>query len=182
MPKRKRGLTTDEIQKVLADLEDEIFDDSDSDCELENEEDDLDQSLNLNPEIEDEVVSEEQKLFQQLHKEYKMNSCGPMRSNRKHYPKKLAFQKMKKGDLSTKFGSVMTAMCWKDKREVFMLSTMDDSEMSKTTLCNDRCEKPALITCYNSNMGFVDLSDRMANSYTLGRKTLKWTKKLFFIY
>ncbi|GFT77159.1 hypothetical protein TNCV_1984491 [Trichonephila clavipes] len=41
MPKRKRGLTTDEIQKVLAVLEDEIFDDSDSDCELENEEDDL---------------------------------------------------------------------------------------------------------------------------------------------
>ncbi|GFW58522.1 hypothetical protein TNCV_718231 [Trichonephila clavipes] len=66
MPKRKRGLTTDEIQKVLADLEDEIFDDSDSDCELENKEDDLDQSLslslslNLNPEVEDEVVSEEQ--------------------------------------------------------------------------------------------------------------------------
>ncbi|GFT89553.1 hypothetical protein TNCV_2610431 [Trichonephila clavipes] len=41
MPKRKRGLTTDEIQKVLADLEDEVFDDSDSDCELENEGDDL---------------------------------------------------------------------------------------------------------------------------------------------
>ncbi|GFU39365.1 hypothetical protein TNCV_1716381 [Trichonephila clavipes] len=41
MPKRKRGLTTDEIQKVLADLEHEIFDDSDSDWELENEEDDL---------------------------------------------------------------------------------------------------------------------------------------------
>ncbi|GFY22396.1 piggyBac transposable element-derived protein 4 [Trichonephila clavipes] len=60
MPKRKRGLTTEEIQKVLADLEDEIFDDSLSDCELENEEDDLDQSLNLNPEVEDEVVSEKQ--------------------------------------------------------------------------------------------------------------------------
>ncbi|GFY31610.1 transposon Ty3-I Gag-Pol polyprotein [Trichonephila clavipes] len=36
---------SDEIQKVLADLEDEIFDDSDSDCELKNEEDDLDQSF-----------------------------------------------------------------------------------------------------------------------------------------
>ncbi|GFT29322.1 hypothetical protein TNCV_756881 [Trichonephila clavipes] len=57
MPKRRRGLATDEIQKVL---EDEIFDDSDSDCELENEEDDLDQSLNLNPEVEDKVVCEEQ--------------------------------------------------------------------------------------------------------------------------
>ncbi|GFV76764.1 hypothetical protein TNCV_4729841 [Trichonephila clavipes] len=41
MPKRKRGLTIDEIQRVLTDLEDEIFDDSDTDCELENEEDDL---------------------------------------------------------------------------------------------------------------------------------------------
>ncbi|GFV56812.1 hypothetical protein TNCV_3995111 [Trichonephila clavipes] len=39
MPRRKRGLTTEEIQKLLIDLEDEIFDDSDSDCELENEED-----------------------------------------------------------------------------------------------------------------------------------------------
>ncbi|GFW58521.1 piggyBac transposable element-derived protein 4 [Trichonephila clavipes] len=104
-------------------------------------------------------------LFQQLHKEYKMNSCGTMRSNRKHYPKKLAFQKMKKGDLSIKFGSGMTAMCRKDKREVFTLSNMHDPEMSKTTLCNDRCEKPGLITCYNSNMGFVDLSDRMVNSF-----------------
>ncbi|GFT32880.1 reverse transcriptase domain-containing protein [Trichonephila clavipes] len=45
MPKRKRGLTTEEIQKLLIELEDEIFDDSDSDCKLENEED-LDQSIN----------------------------------------------------------------------------------------------------------------------------------------
>ncbi|GFS65177.1 hypothetical protein TNCV_2341 [Trichonephila clavipes] len=142
MPKHKRGLTTDQIQKVLADLEDEMFDDSVSDCELENEEDDLDQSLNLNPEVEDEVVSKEQKLFQKLHEEYKMISCGTMRSNRKHYPKKLAFQKMKKGDLSVKFGRCMTAMCWKDKREVFTLSNMRDPEMSKTTLCNIDVKSP----------------------------------------
>ncbi|GFT25548.1 hypothetical protein TNCV_1964911, partial [Trichonephila clavipes] len=37
-------LTIEEIQKVLDDLEDEIFDDSDSDCELEDAEDDLEQS------------------------------------------------------------------------------------------------------------------------------------------
>ncbi|GFS74337.1 piggyBac transposable element-derived protein 4 [Trichonephila clavipes] len=57
---------------------------------------------------------------------------------------------------------------------------MHDPDMSTSTLCNDRCEKPGLVTSYNTNMGFVDLSDRMANSYTFGRKTLKWTKKLFF--
>ncbi|GFX87722.1 hypothetical protein TNCV_4304311 [Trichonephila clavipes] len=59
MPKRKRGLTTEEIQKLLIDLEDEIFDDSDSDCELENEED-LDQSINFNVVAEDELISQEQ--------------------------------------------------------------------------------------------------------------------------
>ncbi|GFV58028.1 hypothetical protein TNCV_2573241 [Trichonephila clavipes] len=61
MPKRKTGFTPEEIQKVLADLEDEIFPDCDSDCELENEEDNLDQSpLNSSSEVEYEVISEEQ--------------------------------------------------------------------------------------------------------------------------
>ncbi|GFU54699.1 hypothetical protein TNCV_1037461 [Trichonephila clavipes] len=59
MPKRKRGLTTEEIQKLLIDLEDEIFDDSDFDCELENEED-LDQSINSNVVAEDELIPQEQ--------------------------------------------------------------------------------------------------------------------------
>ncbi|GFX55372.1 piggyBac transposable element-derived protein 4 [Trichonephila clavipes] len=59
MPKRKIGLTTKEIQKLLIDLEDEIFDDSDSDCELENEED-LDQSINFNVVAEDELISQKQ--------------------------------------------------------------------------------------------------------------------------
>ncbi|GFV25707.1 hypothetical protein TNCV_2107101 [Trichonephila clavipes] len=88
MPKRKRGLTTDEIQKVLADLEDEIFD-SDSDCELENEEDDLDQSLNLNPEVEDEVVSEEQirKITEEtnIYATHVSQSATPS-SSKKHNP------------------------------------------------------------------------------------------------
>ncbi|KFM61880.1 PiggyBac transposable element-derived protein 4, partial [Stegodyphus mimosarum] len=41
-------------------------------------------------------------------------------------------------------------------------------------------EKPDVVANYNANMGYVDFSDRMANSYTFGRKILKWTKKLFF--
>jgi len=33
---------------------------------------------------------------------------------------------------------------------------------------------------YNRHMGFLDISDRMANSYSMSRRTFKWTKKLFF--
>jgi hypothetical protein len=38
----------------------------------------------------------------------------------------------------------------------------------------------ALIEDYNANMGFVDKSAWMANSYEIARRTWKWTKKLFF--
>jgi len=33
---------------------------------------------------------------------------------------------------------------------------------------------------YNHHMGFVDKGDRMANSYSISRRTFKWMKKLFF--
>ncbi|GFV20221.1 hypothetical protein TNCV_4195191 [Trichonephila clavipes] len=60
MPERKKGLTTEEVEKVLADLEDEILDDKNFDWALENEEDDLDQSLNLYSDVEDDVIFKEQ--------------------------------------------------------------------------------------------------------------------------
>jgi hypothetical protein len=40
--------------------------------------------------------------------------------------------------------------------------------------------KPAIMEDYNRHMGYVDKSDRMANSYSISRRTWKWTKKLFF--
>ena len=33
---------------------------------------------------------------------------------------------------------------------------------------------------YNRHMGYVDKGDRMVNSYSINRRTWKWTKKLFF--
>jgi hypothetical protein len=33
---------------------------------------------------------------------------------------------------------------------------------------------------YNQHMGYVDNADRMANSYSMSRHTLKWTTKLFY--
>jgi hypothetical protein len=43
-----------------------------------------------------------------------------------------------------------------------------------------RTIKPRLIEDYNANMGFVDNSDKIANSYGIAQRTRKWTKKLFF--
>jgi hypothetical protein len=40
--------------------------------------------------------------------------------------------------------------------------------------------KPHVTEDYNAHMGFVDKSARMVNSYGIGQRTWKWTKKLFF--
>jgi len=40
--------------------------------------------------------------------------------------------------------------------------------------------KPQIVARYNRHMGYVDISDRMANSYSMCRHTFKWTTKLFF--
>jgi hypothetical protein len=40
--------------------------------------------------------------------------------------------------------------------------------------------KPLIVEDCTTRMCYIDLSDRMANSYGIGKKTRKWMKKLFF--
>ena len=40
--------------------------------------------------------------------------------------------------------------------------------------------KPQIVMDYNHHMVYVVMVDRMANSYSISRRTFKWTKKLFF--
>jgi len=45
---------------------------------------------------------------------------------------------------------------------------------------NGKAIKPQIVADYNRHMGYVVKGDRMANSYSINRRTWKWTKKLFF--
>ena len=46
---------------------------------------------------------------------------------------------------------------------------------------NSNCPmKPHIVERYNRHMGYVDNSDRMANSYSMSQCTFRWTMKLFF--
>ncbi|KFM69921.1 PiggyBac transposable element-derived protein 4, partial [Stegodyphus mimosarum] len=91
-------------------------------------------------------------LFHELLHNYKINSCGTIRCNRKNYPKLNAGIRMQKGQIKIKFSSGMTAACGKDKREVFMLSNMHNPIATY-----DETDKPEIVATYNKNMGFVDL-------------------------
>jgi hypothetical protein len=68
----------------------------------------------------------------------------------------------------------LTAMCWKDKREVYMLSNIHPSPANG----NFRDQygyaiRPHIVEQYNTHMGYVDKSDRMSNSHGLCLRTCK---------
>jgi len=62
-----------------------------------------------------------------------------------------------------------------------MLTNMDPPP-EEGNFCDDskRAVKPQIMAWYNRHMGYVDISDRIANSYSMCRRTFKWTTKLFF--
>jgi hypothetical protein len=85
--------------------------------------------------------------------------------------------KLKKGDLLCKVKGGASAVCWKDKQEVYLLTNMHQPPATGHYVNEEgNLWKPLCIESYNSNMGFVDMSGMMANSYGISRKTGKWTK------
>ncbi|KAG8239258.1 hypothetical protein J437_LFUL010648 [Ladona fulva] len=121
-------------------------------------------------------------LFDEL-KKSKINCCETVRPIRSGMPKEFQNKKLKlkRGDIKVRTRNDLTAIVWKDKRDVHVLTNMHAAP-AEGNFCNDqgRAIKPAIVEDYNRHMGYVDKSDRMANSYSISRRTWKWTKKLFF--
>ncbi|ROT84531.1 putative piggyBac transposable element-derived protein 4-like [Penaeus vannamei] len=106
----------------------------------------------------------------------KTNVVGTVRPNRRGMPADL---QPSRGLID--FRSTPTRMMclqWVDKRAVTMLSTAHTSRIV-TLPPNRRGEqrsKPEVVVSYNNRMKGVDLSNQLARSYPLARKTIKWHK------
>jgi hypothetical protein len=117
-------------------------------------------------------------LFRQLHMN-QTDAVGTVRLNRKNMPNKLK-RKIPRGQTVSCFTTDMMALKWMDKREVSLLSTYHDSDMTTTTTHSGSKEKPSVVVTYNKNMGAVDLTDQMLVAYPVERKRHKvWYKKQF---
>ncbi|UYV79753.1 hypothetical protein LAZ67_18000564, partial [Cordylochernes scorpioides] len=120
-------------------------------------------------------------LFNFLHQR-QTNACGTDRKNRKEMPR--FGKKLKIGETEAKHTQNLLALKYKDKREVFMLSTMHKNEFANTNkrdkVNNLPIQKPSAVIDYNQKMGTVDQTDMLLSSIGCLRKSLKWYKKLFF--
>ena len=121
-------------------------------------------------------------LFQDLARR-QIYCCGTVRPNRKGMPQDIGPKKLKlkRGDIHVRTMGDLTAILWKDKRDVYLLSNIHNAPPEGNFRDNDgKAVKPQIVEDYSRHMGYVDKGDRMANSYSICRRTLKWTKKLFF--
>lgn len=88
------------------------------------------------------------------------------------------------GETTSMASDNILAVRWKDRREVYMLTTFHKDQMiqlnKKNRKTEDFVKKPECVVLYNQNMGAVDRTDMMLSSTECVRKTLKWYKKLFF--
>jgi len=89
--------------------------------------------------------------------------------------------KLKRGDIRVRTRADLTAIRWRDKRDVCMLTNIHNAP-AEGNFCNERVKaiKPQVVMDYNHHMGYVDKGDRMANRYSTSRRTFKGTKNLFF--
>ncbi|PNF42631.1 hypothetical protein B7P43_G01270 [Cryptotermes secundus] len=98
--------------------------------------------------------------------------CGTVRPNWKGLPddfRRRQFQ-LKKGDIRVRVRQNLTALVWKDKRDVYILTNMH-SPPAEGSFCDEHgnAMKPAIVANYNKHMGYLDKADRMANSYSICR-------------
>ena len=119
-------------------------------------------------------------LFDDLAKKH-IYCCGSVRPNRRATPQDLAPKttKLKRGDIRVQTRADLTAVMWRDKRDVCLLTNIHSSP-AEGNFCNGggKAIKLQIVIDYNQHVGYVYKGDRMANSYSISRRTFKWTKKI----
>jgi hypothetical protein len=112
------------------------------------------------------------------------NAVGTVMSNRRGLPKEIVKEKLKKGEMTFARQGPLICIKWKDTRDVLMLSTVHNADMTPVTVRSKigpiEKFKPLAIVDYNLNKTGVDHGDQMVSYYPFQRKTLKWWKKMFF--
>lgn len=118
-------------------------------------------------------------LFEDLF-ENETKACGTLRANRKWIPASLKGAHLKKSEATFRRKENIMIMKYKDKKDVFMLSskhTQGFGDSGKTDRTGEKVMKPHVVLAYNPNMKGVDQFDQNLSYYRFNRKSDKWWKE-----
>lgn len=115
------------------------------------------------------------------------SASGTVRTNRKQFPTSLKpnpAEKNTRGHCEFLYHNSLTATRWYDNKDVYALSTVHGGNITKVRRRVDGemrdVDCPVIISDYNKYMGGVDLADQAMCYYSVGRKTMKWWRRIFW--
>ncbi|XP_071157552.1 piggyBac transposable element-derived protein 4-like [Mytilus edulis] len=132
-------------------------------------------------------------LFEDLFQNYGTAACGTVRINRRGLPVDIICKRPEginqRGDMKFRQKGCLVASAWKDKKVVNVLSTIHDNSTSEVqrlvntegTFSRQNFVCPKMVSDYTSNMGGVDRADQYIQYYCYNHKTIKWSKRVFFV-
>lgn len=104
--------------------------------------------------------------------------CGTLRSNRIGVPRELPNIRLNKYDNMKWVKDDIMVTKWKDKRDVYTLSTNNNGSDVEKQPTKFRREEiisiPSVITDYNARTGGVDHADQLRSYYDVGRTGRRW--------
>ena len=108
-------------------------------------------------------------------------ACGTMRIDHGLFSDDFKYSKVAVGDSIFIHEDNIVSVHWKDKRDVFLISSIHNNECVDVPKRKDEIiSKPTMIIQYHTYMGRVDKCDQYLSYYSLGPKSIKWQKKVFF--
>jgi len=88
--------------------------------------------------------------------------------------------RLQRGDIRVRTRGDLTAVVWRDKRDVCLLTNIHDpSREGSYRNEHGNARKPTIVADYNRQIGHVDNADRMAKSHTVSRRILSGEKSVF---
>lgn len=105
--------------------------------------------------------------------------CGTLRKNKRNLPQEVVTAKLRRGEqIARQKDNLYTVLKWRDKRDVFMISTCHGDGMSNVTTRRGDVIKPDAVIDYNDAKKGIDISDQLASFHSPLRKSLTWYKKI----
>ena len=118
-------------------------------------------------------------------------ACATTRKNRKGFPADLKNLKLTQGEIRTRQDGNLVATVWRDKRDVYFLSTNSNPNKEihaqmqgrrRVPVPHEQRVKPEVVSIYNASMNGVDVSDQYRNYYQSGTVSIKWWKYLMWFF
>ena len=118
-------------------------------------------------------------LFRELEKRH-FGCTGTIRKNRKKLPTGIKAQKLAQGEVFFFQSGNLSALKWKDKRDIYMLTNYDyGAGHELTNRRSNVIKKPHPVIQYNQYKGGVDVANQYASYYSNDHRSYKWWFRLF---